>query len=158
MIKWLVKKLLHPDREMTRKQIDELVDNNNLILGTVNPGFSYQGSWFEKGGRIVPNLGWEPALHERLHSQANGVADRWKRLEADVGHIEQVFRQLTERCQTWQDFRDALPDCVIQFESNLRAMERTRHESYFQGKATSRFSYEMLLPRLHTYAAMHLLT
>lgn len=158
MIRWLVKKLLYPDREMVRKQIDELVGNNNLMLGTVNPGFSHENFWFERGGRIVPTLGREPHLHEQLHPLAIGVADHWKRLEVDVEHIAQVFRQLTERCETWQDFRDALPDCVIQFESNLRTMERTRHESYFQGKCATHFSYEMMLPRLHTYAAMHLLT
>lgn len=158
MIKWLVKKLLYPDRKMVRKQIDELVENNNLILDTTFPGFVYQNDYFEKGGRIVSNLGWDPLLDPRLHSRAVGVADRWRRLENDVAHIDQVFRQLTEHCLTWQEFRDAIPDCVIQFEPTLRLLERTRHESYFQGSPPIRFSYEMLLPRLHTYAAMHLLT
>jgi hypothetical protein len=158
MIKWLVKKLLYPDREFIRKQIDELVDNNNLIVGIPFPGFAYEDDYFEKGGKILTNFGWDPVLDDRLRPKAVGVADRWRRLEKDVEHIDQVFRQLTERCQTWQEFRDALPDCVIQFEDNLRSIPRTRHESYFQGKPTTRFSYEMLLPRLHTYAAMHLLT
>jgi hypothetical protein len=158
MIQWLVKKLLYPDREMVRKQIDELVENNNLILGASFPGFAYASDYFETGGRILPNIGWDPLLDEKLHPKIVGVADRWRRLENDVMHIDQVFRQLTERCQTWQEFRDALPDCVIQFEDNLRSMPRTQHESYFQGKPATRFSYEMLLPRLHTYAAMHLLT
>jgi hypothetical protein len=157
MVSWLIKKLLYPDREMVRKQIDELVAANNLILNTPYPGFVYGSDYFERGGRILTNICWDPPLDESLHPKVIGVADRWKRLEKDVEYICDIFIQLTERCRTWQEFRNALPDCVIQFEDELRSIPRTRCEThYFRGPL--RFSYEMLLPRLHTYAAMHLLT
>lgn len=157
MVKWLTKKLLLPDRTMVRQQVDELIDSNNLILNTVNPGCAFRNDWLERGGRIVSNLGWDPQLHESLWYRAEGLADRWRLLEKDVEHISDLFSALTAKCERWQDFRDALPDCVIQFESTLRSYPRTRPESDFQGKSL-RFRYEMLLPRLHTYAAMHLLT
>lgn len=158
MIDWLVKKLLYPDRVMVREQIDQLVEENNLIIGESFPAFVYGGDLFQKGGKILVSHSWTPLLDERLHPKAVGLADRWRTLEKDVGFITQTFTKLTEKCQSWQQFRDALPDCVIQFEPSLRSMERMQHQSDFLDSSSLRFSYEMLLPRLHTYAAMHLLT
>lgn len=159
MTEWLVKKLLYPDRAMVKEQVDELVDSNNHILGDTFPGFNYQQDYFERGGMVRTNFCWEPLLDPRLHPKVVGLADRWYRLENDVDHISHVFNYLTEECRDWQEFRDALPDCVIQLESRLRSMARTRPEFYSLGdRELLRSTQELLLPRLHTYAAMHLLT
>lgn len=158
MIKYLVTALLKPDQQLIRKEICDLISNNNFRYGIEYNGFKYKNDYFEDG-RVISNLKWDPQLHPDLEPRAVGLAQRWRAIEEDYSYISETFMLMTRKGRGWQDFRNDLPDCVIQLHPELYSIPRTATVEYNLGDdARLKFRYQMLLPRLHTYSAMSLLT
>lgn len=158
MIDFLVVALLKPDRELARKQIDELVTNNNELYHTAYRGFSYRDYYVERGGTFITDLGWDPKLHPQLEYQAEGVLVRSLAIEKDFDYIKATFSLLTDQAKNWHQFRNALPDCVTQLHPGLHSLPRLCEVERYIDDPSLKFRYEMLLPRLHTYSMMSLLT
>lgn len=159
VIEFLVVKLLKPDKELVEKEIQDLIDLNNLKVGVKHTGFTYGKYYIEFGGRVVENLGWSPQLDPSLHHKAEGLAERAIQIRKDFEYIQEVFAMMVNGSRNWQDFRDSLPDCVIQFHPDLYKRPRSISvDHYLRTNKPLKFKYEMLLPRLHTYSMMSLLT
>lgn len=160
----LVKALISADSKLVHGEIDELINQNNLILNAQHRGFCYNGLYYKSSigdspVAILQDMGYDPVLSKQLVSRVDKLADRWRQIETDRELLTRLFRDLTAPCRSIQDLRDALPECVIQFDPALQGMPRTREEAYtVRCDAALRLRYGMALERIHTYAAMHLLS
>lgn len=159
VIHFLVVQLLKPDKELIDKEIEDLIDLNNIKLGVNYTGCSYGKYYLERGGRIVQNLAWKPFVDPSLESRVKGLPERALAIRQDYEYIKDIFTQMVIGDRNWQDFRNSLPDCVIQFHPQLRNIPRTLNvEANIRSNKPLKFKYDLLLPRLHTYSMMSLLT
>lgn len=159
MVYYLTKKLLEPDKNLATKEIHDLVAANNLLYGIKYTGFSFRSHYLTQSGEIKVNLGWDPKLHHELEPRAIGLAERIESIQKDYDYISETFTLMTVGGRNWQDFRNNLPDCVIQLHHELYSIPRIHSVEYnLRTNARLQFRYQMLLPRLHAYSVMHLLT
>lgn len=76
--------------------------------------------------RAVSNLGIDPSLVPRMYAYA---ADRTQTLQ-DMRKAKIALQMVCKGCMTLQDYRDALPNEMIEHVQGLKDYSRTRPEAY----------------------------
>lgn len=103
-----------------------LTENQNL---TGSVGFLFQGVRYGERDlvkRAVSNLGIDPSLVPRMYAYA---ADRTQILQ-DMRKAKIALQMVCKGCMTLQDYRDALPNEMIEHVQGLKDYSRTRPEAY----------------------------
>lgn len=155
MIENIVMQLFRAETIQHQKQIDSLADRNDQLHKTYSNGFNYLGVNYARRGYPIADGG---NLHSSLHSEMNELLRfKWD-VDSDKNIITQVLYRLTKNCQSLQEYRDALPECLVQFDYRFSGMARTREPAWTleKGSRTHR-QYLKYLTKIETYCAMHLL-
>ena len=142
--------------------LNGIIDKNDRIHGIdVSAGFMHQGELYQRsnasrqptaGERLMLNPDLWPAMDKYLKVSS--------RLIMEVHLVNQTVYRLVRGCMTYQDVRDALPEClVVQDQTGkYKELPRTRDAAWtLKGDAMALNQYEKVLPSIEYYAAAHLI-
>lgn len=166
MIRWNViidaicRSLFEAENRRIQNWIDKLtranqtIRNNRTLEGFLHEGVYYRPSWLGRG--IWPH----GPLHDDLVEEARiFVADRENVLR-DQQFIRQILFTLLYPCNTDQDARDTLPECLMPIigPMGFNIYSRTREPAWsIQGNARAIRQYEKILPKIEEYAAARMI-
>ncbi len=158
VIKRLKHELFSSEQKRIQDWIDKLSRKNqeawNLPegLGFLHNGAYYKPSWLGRGN-------WpKKALHSSLHDEMDAFIVDLGTLNNDSDFIGQAIFGLISNCNSMQDVRDALPECLVQLIPEWKNFSRTRDEAYtiVMNRRAYR-DYQKVLPRMHVYAVAKLI-
>ena len=139
----------------------DLVERNNAFL----PQDKWQVGFLVKGVFFKPsNTGnnWSQStrvLEDPLVDEGNTLYADNKELSDDRQSIKQVLVQTLWDCETEQDIRDALPDCLNDLlPPMVSRLPRTRPMAFtIQDNPRAMKYFNKVLPRIEYYCAMRLI-
>lgn len=150
--------------ELTRLDdvLNKLIDQNDRIHGIdISAGFMYQGEYYLRSNASrAPTYGERLMLNPELWEKMNNYLKAASRLVMEVHLVNQTVFRLVRGCMTYQDVRDALPEClVVQDQSGrYKGLGRTREAAWtLDGDKRALEQYEKILPSIEYYAAAHLI-
>lgn len=158
----IVKHLFMAELKRLDMVLNGIIDKNDHIHGVpVSAGFMYQGEFFQRSNASrPPTYGERLALNPDLWGEMDKYHRATSRLIAEVHLVNQTVYRLVRGCMTYQDVRDALPEClVVQDQSgNYKGLPRTRPAAWtIEPNSMAWNQYEKVLPSIEYYAAAHLL-
>lgn len=157
-IQQLSSELFTAEKRRAVSIIDVIFRDNRKLMPNHGDGFSFAGDVYRPSdaptrGKLVYtplHISLDPRIREYMSDQAQVSQD--KRL------MEQTFLMLLSPCKTYQDVRDALPDCLQDALSQISSYMRERPEAYtIQGNERAMRQYEKILPRIEFYSAVRLI-
>ena len=155
LINDLVGRLFEAEFTHFKHQVNTLIDDNNKLLGVLLDGFQDNGVNYGRDGNIVFDC---RPLHRDLRARLNQLLSFRKTVELDRQLIHQILVKLVQPCQTQQDIRDALPECVVSLSPWLHMHARTREPAWtIQENPRDIRQYQKALARMETYSAMRFL-
>jgi hypothetical protein len=154
-------KLFEADERRLTKTIDSLCRENKSIRRNSIDGFIFYGKKYipSSGNIIIPDRGesmpvLDPSLHERMNFY---LADR-RGVDNEKTAISQMLFRLLTSCRDRQDFRDALPECLVGYDPNLRGLNRQRNAAWtLENDPRGKRQYEKLLPQIEAYSVAQLI-
>lgn len=157
MIEQILEGLRELDDRFINKTIDDLIDENFDLTG-VSTGFLHRGTFFTrlepKQLRTARKVPLDPALRDRGEELYRAV----KEFSNDLQYLRQGLRILLRDCETWQDYRDALPNAIKMVLPDLKHITRTREVAYtLADKPLLLDQYQALDEKLHYYLTKRLL-
>lgn len=158
----IVKHLFMAELKRLDMVLNGIIDKNDRIHGIpVSAGFMYQGEFFQRSNASrPPTYGERLALNPDLWGEMDKYHRVSSRLIAEVHLVNQTVYRLVRGCMSYQDVRDALPEClVVQDQSgNYKGLTRTRPAAWtIEPNSMAWNQYEKVLPSIEYYAAAHLL-
>lgn len=150
--------LFQGERKREAAEFDAILAINNEILKNNYIAVTYNGICYKK-----PEYGHIPS--ESRPSVAFYLYPRMDAYVEDLRiarHDEDMFRQcifkLTCLADSWQETRDALPECLVACSSYLSKLPRTRKAAYLiEHDPRAMRQYNTLLVRMEMYYATRLM-
>jgi len=154
-------KIFEIEQNRLSKQIESLIEENNMKLGQYNPGFFYMGKYYTNilHYTYYYNPGDLPSLNSQLHPEMAPLRTLEDQMKLDRSYIRQVLEKLLLPCQTVQDVRDVLPECVVDLFPTLKELPRTREPAWTFENANPMLQrqYSRALVKVQGYLAMRYL-
>lgn len=152
IISQILKNLFTPEGLRLDREITELNKLNNFKLEVPVDGFMFDGTYYRP--RSIPP---SKVIHAQLHQEFRPRMENYIRDRAiiaeDLVWIRQILFNLLEDCESFQDIRDALPDCLSDTMPELHMLNRTRPEAYtIADNSRAMRSYNKLKPKLQLYS------
>jgi hypothetical protein len=120
-------------------------------------GFIFNGVFYRPSDVTGPISG-RKALHASLWSEMETLEKDKKIVDTERDFVRQTLYALMDPCSTDQDFRDALPECLIDTLPQLKRLSRTREPAFtIEGNARAIRQYEKMLPKIEVYAAARMI-
>ena len=125
-----LEKLFSKEKQANHDLIHKGILEKNVRLGGSNNGFSFNGvifselpiRWFRKEK--------PPLLHQELHADMRKALDDEERIRKNVQKTKQIMILGLTDCETYQDARDALPNCLQVVVEEIANLPRTREVGY----------------------------
>lgn len=150
--------------ELTRLDgvLNRIIDKNDRINGIdISAGFMHQGEYYQRSNATrAPTYGERIPLNPDLWGEMDKYLRASSRLIMEVHLVNQTVYRLVRGCMSYQDVRDALPEClVVQDQTgNYKGLQRSREAAWtLKGDAMALSQYEKVLPSIEYYAAAHLI-
>lgn len=158
----IVKHLFMAELKRLDQVLNSIVDKNDRINGIdVSAGFMYQGEYFQRSNASrPPTYGERLMLNPDLWAEMDKYHKASSRLISEVHLVNQTVYRLVRGCMTYQDVRDALPECLVAQDQtgNYKGLKRTRPAAWtIEPGSMGWTQYEKVLPSIEYYAAAHLL-
>lgn len=158
----LIAKLFAPEDHQHQKQVNQVIDANDALVGRLTDGFVYLDTNYSRDGQPVVLSG--PAynvvsLSAQLMPRMNRLVQLRKSIEIDRKLISQLLFRLIAPCGlNLQDIRDALPECLVGYESYLANKKRIQPEAWtLKDNPRDLQQYLHILSKIETYYAMRFL-
>lgn len=151
-------KLLFDREELQLHRREMQIVTRNQGLGGSADGFRHLGIIYtslEGANRKLGNYG---RLHSSLVPELDGIISEKATIASDKERIRQALAMSLKDCRSFQDIRDALPNCISELIPECRPLERTREEAYtLLDNPRSYTQYMKLRENMEFYAASRLL-
>lgn len=146
--------------------IDQLVEENDALLGRRTVGFNYLGNDY---GRQGWNMRGSPALHLDLVPKMSLLIQLQKTVQLEWQMMNHALRKLLEPCISFPDARDALPDCLVKLvvehpeptslgvvlQDQMKMLARTRPVAWtLQNNPRDLHNFNKALVKIEAYCAM----
>ena len=133
--------------------LNGIIDKNDRIHGIdVSAGFMHQGEFYQRSNASrLPTAGERLMLNPDLWPAMDKYLKVSSRLIMEVHLVNQTVYRLVRGCMTYQDVRDALPEClVVQDQTGkYKELPRTRDAAWtLKGDAMALNQYEKVLPSI----------
>lgn len=140
--------------------IKRLVKQNALAYA--NPdiqAFIYDGAVYKPADLKLPNQALKRrGLHPSLTDEMAAYKLDAKVLDDDRSFISQALKRLLDPCQSFQDVRDALPNCLADALSCTQGLRRQADEAFtIRDDERAMRQYRKILPRIELYAATRMI-
>lgn len=142
--------------------LNGIIDKNDRIHGVdASAGFLHQGEFYQRSNSTrAPTIGERLVLNPDLWSLMDKYLKACSRLTMEVHLINQTVYRLVRGCMSYQDVRDALPECLVAQDQtgNYKGLSRTREAAWtIAGDERATAQYEKVLPSIEYYAATHII-
>jgi len=143
------------------KSIADLIRANNEAKGVQSAGFLYYGDYYTaEGFMTMPGAG--NAGKENLHDSLNKKMEWHIKSAQTVAHDERLIGQIIFKllgpCETLQDMRDTLPDCLAEMIPALKNLPRINDVGYsLREDVRGEAQLTQWLPKIEFYAAARLI-
>lgn len=120
-------------------------------------GFIFNGVFYRPSDVTGPISG-RKALHMSLWGEMETLEKDKKFVDTDKQFVQQTLYSLLDPCQTEQDIRDALPECLINTLPTTSRLPRTREPAFtIEGNDRAMRQYLKILPKIEVYAAARMI-
>lgn len=158
----IVKHLFLAELKRLDNLLNEIIDKNDRIHGIdISAGFMHQGEYYQRSNASrPPSYGGRLSLNPDLWAEMDKYLSASSRLLMEVHLVNQMVYRLVRGCMTYQDVRDALPECLVVQDQTGRykGLERTRPAAWtIVGDPMAVNQYRKILPSIEYYAAAHLI-
>ncbi len=154
IIQHLIKQLFEAEERRLGVDLQKLIDKNNYAYGEKRDCFLYQGNLY---GKAVKGMQTR-VIHFTLAKEvAEHIADR-NVIQRDRERIQQVVFRAIDPCESIQDLRDALPNCLalmLPATANLPRMKPEGHSLEHDHRAKK--LWDVMLPRIKMYSSARLI-
>lgn len=133
--------------------------NDRAIDGQPSAGFMYKGDYFLRADyKNPPAHGERKVLVPDLWDQMGKYQEETSKLLMDIHKINQMTFRLVKGCNTAQDIRDALPECLVNVSAEMRQLPRTNQEGWtILGDERAVRQFEKVKPLMEFYSATSLM-
>ena len=132
--------------------------NRNMALGGSSDGFRYMGLVYTDLEPQMRKMGKYDRLHPSLAPELEAILAEEKTFKFDMERIKQAFALVLRDCRSFQDMRDALPNCMKDLIPEIARLERTRPEAFTLAENERSYKqYMKLREKIEFYVASRLL-
>lgn len=150
-ISYLLEKLFEPENRQHRKVINSLIEQNTQILGTYSCCFDFRGETY---GSIISGLPVPSLDRTLIPAMVQHMAYR-RQVELDYEILTQLLHKLLRPCESSQDIRNALPDCMAALNPGLSSLPRTADEAWtLKDNPRDLRQYQKYLTKIEMYCAL----
>jgi hypothetical protein len=128
LINGIIKELFVAEERRLDKAIIKLEEANSFQQRATLDGFLINGVYYRPQGRKTRSPPDKPTLHFNLWARGDLLVKDRKRIDDQKQQIRQALVNALEPAKTHQDYRDALPECLIFAVPQLKRLNRTREE------------------------------
>jgi len=159
----IVGQLFAADDRRIKERIQALNDANSRIRKTQLFGFMHRGKRFIdprfEGQTSVLAKTPVPTLALQLNDELKSFDLDRDRVEIDRAKIRQALLPLLVNCNSLQDLRDTLPECIIHMVPQLVPLKRQRTDnaSFIRSDKYAMKAYEKALPLIEAYSVSNLI-
>ncbi len=155
LINYIISKLF--DSEDNRIKLDsiQLVKQNREARKQPISGVFYQGLYFTDQPVGMRNVKNGP-LHISLKDAGDRLVTDMNRVKYEKDRIRQMLSLMLEGTHSWQDVRDALPNCITSLIADTANLERTREVGYTLSPLHYQ-QYKKIEDRMAYYSILHLI-
>jgi|SRR6185437_5604134 len=130
----------------------------HAAMGGSQDGFRHLGMVYTRLAGAARKRGHYDRLPLNLVPEMGSILTSKKVIEADKARIKQALALVLQDTRSYQDMRNALPNCLQHLIPECNGLERTREEAYTIRDNPRAFSqYMMLRDRIEFYVAARLL-
>lgn len=157
LIDLMIERLFASDKRRLEAWADRIVKMNQEAQKCPDNAFIYSGLFFRLSTVCGP-IPRRAALHPSLAPQMDQLLKDKKIIDDEKAFVRQAIVQLLDPCESLQDIRDALPDCLVSCISDLSRIERSREPAFtIQGNPRALRQYQKMLPNIQVYSATRLI-
>jgi hypothetical protein len=150
-MKQIVDALIFSDYERRVKAIDAIIMKNCELQGRTEMAFAHMGKVYHYSDRPRRYRSY-PMLDPSLHDEMEQWLYDETMVERDRVYLKQGLFPLLEDCMSHQDFRDALPECLVTLIPDYAGLPRTREPGYtIMNKPAALKRYAKMLPKIEAY-------
>ncbi|RRY03842.1 hypothetical protein [Brucella anthropi] len=144
------------EQQLVRRELEMV--SKNAALGGSPDGFRHLGMIYSHLSGRARTMGQYKSLHPSLVPEMGTISTERKVLDADRAKTTQALSLVLKDAKSFQDMRDALPNCLKDIVPELRDYERTRPEAFtLADNPRSYNQYNKLKDKIDYYAAARLL-
>lgn len=111
----VVRILFEPDYRRLGKKLDDLIVQNNEVIGKSAKGFTFKGQGFMQTGHTMMSVDDRPPLDGSLWAKAEKYLADETKISNDMAKIRQALCLVFTYCHTQQDVADTLPDVMWKY-------------------------------------------
>lgn len=155
---YLISGLVEADLTRLGYMLDNIVKQNDIKELITYGSFIYLGDIYY-GSNPLANT-HHPRLHSDLYDDMNTYLEQCSTLINNCYLINQTIFRLLKGCTNYQEIRNALPDCLMNYDTKdyYRNLPRTEPlGSNIKGDAIAEAQLEKLLPLMDYYSGLHLM-
>lgn len=159
LIQKFLEDLFVAEKRRLEKSISDLIRANNEVKGQQAAGFLYYGEFytapgFQQMGNIVGKSNLDDSLVDKMEWHLKSA----QRVATEQRLIGQIIYKLLDPCETLQEMRDTLPDCLSEMIPALKNLPRQNEPGWsLRGDTRASTQFEKLRDRIEFYAAARLI-
>lgn len=158
IIKALLERLFVAEKRRLDKQVAGLIHRNNEVHGIQAAGFLYQGEYYTAEGFQQVGNARKLTLHTTLQDDMDWHIKDAGIVAEDEQLIGQIIYKLIDPCETLQEMRDSLPDCLAAMIPDVAKLDRHNDEGWSLRQDTrGERQFQKLLPKIEMYSASRLM-
>lgn len=153
----VVEALFAPEKRRQNEVIYNVNQTNKRLRSLHDDGFLFRGQFYRPSTGTL-HIAAKGDPKSTLHSSLIELMEQWvkdsKMLKEDTTIIGQTLHVLLSKCILVQDYRDALPECLIPLVECLSGIQRHREVAYtLMDNQRAYLRFQKLLPKIEFYAA-----
>ena len=156
--KELLAVLFQGERRREEAEFDAILTINNEILKNNYIAVTYNGVCYAKPEYSYIPCESRPAVAFYLYPRMDAYVEDLRLTRLDEDMFKQCIFKLTCLADTWQETRDALPECLVACSPQLSKLPRTKEAAYLiKDDPRAMKQYKALLVRMEMYYATRLM-
>ena len=160
LITALTNSLFEAEKRRLNSLIIDINKDNKELKSLKVDGFMYGGKFYLPTS-ISTTINGPGVSKSTLHVSLYKEIDRWiadsKIIKDDHDLIKQMLYRLLKPCQTNQDIRDTLPECLVKLIPSISTHPRSEEPGYtLLGDERASRQFRKLLPKMELYATTRL--
>lgn len=158
IIQQMLGDLFAAEKRRLDKAIANLIRQNNEIKSVSAAGFLYQGDFYTAEGFQQVMGAQKVTLHDSLTDQIDWHINDANTIATDQQQIGQIIYKLTQGCETLQEIRDTLPNCLAEMIETVNKLPRHNEPGCsLSSDIRGSRQFQKMLPKIEMYAACRLL-
>lgn len=154
----IIANLFQPDTKRLGGIVTQLNEENSRRLGVQHFGFMHHGKKYldpkYESQRKVLSAYPMPTLGLEMQGKLAQFDVDVSQIENDKARIKQAIAPLLINCNSTQDIRDSLPECLIHLIPQISHLSRTKEDNtvFIRSDPYAVRAYEKALPLIQAYS------